>query len=311
MLKFSRFLTGILFLFTTFVYVSKAETGWENCLYPQTLTIKEAEDALKPFLTKQKVFDVRKSPIPGFYEVILVYKDKITPVYVDCNLEHFIFGRIFEIKSKKNIVSKTIEEYQPKLTEVKKKAIIKALGKEKGEKLVKFLGEGGLKEVILVDPEEIPKDQNVILGNPKGKIHLYSLEEPECIHCANFAPKMEKLLKKYKDIKFEVILIPWYMHPDGKKVIEKVICEKDPKKKAKILEEAFKATREGNKEKIKELGEDCKFGDAIANRNWIFFKRNKIKATPALILPGGIVITDRDILEDEKKLEELIKIIVS
>jgi len=293
------------------IKTEQVKTGWEGCLYPETLTKQEVKDALKPFLKGQEVFDVRKSKLPGLYEVILVYKDKVTPVYVDCNLENFIFGRIFDIKTKRNIVADTIEEYTPKTAEIRKKEIIKRIGKEKGEKLIKLLGKEGLKNLNFVNLDEIPKDHNVVLGNPNGKIVLYSIEEPECIHCAKFAPKMEKLLKKYKNIKLEVILVPWYFHPDGKKVIEKVICEKDPEKKVKILEEAFKATREGNKKKIKELGEDCKFGDAIAQRNWIFFKRNGIKMTPALILPGGIVVSDREVLEDEEKLKKLIEIVVS
>ncbi|NPA53762.1 MAG: thioredoxin domain-containing protein [Aquificae bacterium] len=288
------------------------KTGWEQCLYPETVTKSEVYEKLKPFLKKgHEVLDVRKSPIPGIYEVILVRDDKVIPVYVDCNLEHFFYGRVQNIHTKENLVEKAIKEYADKTLDAKKEILAKRLGKEKAKKLIEILGEKVLKNIQFINPEEIPKDNNVVLGNPEGKVVLYSVEEPECIHCAEFAPKIEKLLEKYKDIKLEVILIPWSMHPDGAKVIERVICEKDPKKKVEILEKAFKATREKDKETIKKLGKECKFGNVIAQRNWIFFSRNQIKATPALILPNGVVITDREILKDEKKLEEILKIIVS
>ncbi len=287
------------------------KNGWENCLYPQTLTKEEAYNALKPFLKGHEVLDVRKSPMPGIYEVILVYRDRVIPVYVDCNLEHLIMGKIENIETGKNLIAKTIKEYADKTLDAKKKILAERLGKEKAEKIVKIIGKEGLKNIQFINPEEIPKDHNVILGNPEGKVHLYSIEEPECIHCAKFAPKMEKLLEKYKDIKLEILLIPWSMHPDGAKIVQRVICEKDNKKKVEILEKAFKATREGDKETIKALGKECKLGKVIGERNWIFFRRNEIKMTPALILPNGVVITDREILEDDKKLEELIKVLVS
>ncbi len=285
--------------------------GWSKCMYPETVTKQEVYNTLKPFLKGHEVFDVRKSPLPGIYEVVLVREGKIIPVYIDCNLEHFFFGRIINLKDHSVLPAQTIAEYQPKTIEAKKKVLIEKLGKEKGEKIAKILGKHGLENIKFINPDEIPKDNNVVLGNPEGKIHLYSIEEPECIHCANFAPLIEKILKKYPDVRLDVLLIKWNMHPLGGLVAERVICEKDPKKKVKILEEAFKATREGDKEKLKELGEECKLGDVITQRNWIFFRRNEIKTTPALILPGGIVVTDRDILEDEKKVEELIKALVS
>jgi thiol-disulfide isomerase/thioredoxin len=287
------------------------KSGWEQCLYPETVTKDEVYNTLKPFLKGHKVLDVRKSPMPGIYEVVLVHGEKIIPVYIDCNLEHFFFGRVLNIKTNQNLIEKTINEYADKTLDAKKKILAERLGKEKAEKLVKILGEKGLKNIQFINPEEIPKDHNVTLGNPDGKVQLYSIEEPECTHCAEFAPIIEKVLKKYKDVRLDVILIPWSMHPDGAKVIERVICEKDPKKKVEILEKAFKATRENDKETIKKLGKECKFGNVIGQRNWIFFKRNKIKMTPALILPNGVVITDREILKDEKKVEEIIKTVVS
>ena len=63
--------------------------GWSQCLYPETVTKQEVYNALKPFIKGHEVFDVRKSPLPGIYEVIFVREGKIIPVYIDCNLEHF------------------------------------------------------------------------------------------------------------------------------------------------------------------------------------------------------------------------------
>ena len=290
---------------------SEVTTGWEKCLYPQTVTKQEVYEVLKPFLKGHKVFDVRKSPLPGVYEVVLVREGKIIPIYIDCNLEHFFYGRVVNLKDKTVLPELTIAEYQPKTAEAKKELLIKRLGKEKGEKIAKILGREGLLNVQFINPDELPKDNNVTLGNPHGKVHLYSFEEPECIHCARFAPLMEKILKKYPQVRLDVLLIHWKFHPLGAKVAERVICEKDPKKKVEILEEAFEATRKGDKDKLKELGKECKFGNVIAERNWLFFRRNEIKTTPALILPNGVVITDREILENEKKVEEIIKALVS
>ena len=290
---------------------TELKTGWENCLYPQNITKQEVYEALKPFLKGHKVFDVRKSPLPGIYEVILIREGKIIPIYVDCNLEHFFYGRVVNLENGTVLPELTIAEYKPKTVEAKKELLIKKLGKEKGEKIAKILGKEGLENIQFINADELPKDNNVTLGNPNGKVHLYSFEEPECIHCAKFAKLMEKILKKYPQVRLDVLLIHWKFHPIGAKVAERVICEKDPKKKVEILEKAFEATRKGDKETLKKLGKECKFGDVIAERNWLFFRRNNIKKTPALILPGGVVITDRSILEDEKKLEELIKALVS
>ncbi len=290
---------------------TEVKTGWEKCLYPQAVTKQEVYEVLKPFLKGHEVFDVRKSPIPGVYEVVLVRKGKIIPVYIDCNLEHFFYGKVVNLEDKTVLPELTIAEYKPKTLEAKKKLLIEKLGKEKGEKIAKILGKEGLINVQFINSDELPKDNNVVLGNPEGKIQLYSFEEPECIHCAKFAPLMEKILKKYPQVRLDILLIHWKFHPLGAKVAERVICEKDPKRKVEILEKAFEATRKGDKETLKQLGKECKFGNVIAERNWLFFKRNQIKTTPALILPNGIVITDREILEDEKKLEEIIKVLVS
>lgn len=301
MLK-KKLLAGVI---TAAVAVSAANAGETNstkCVPLKDFTVEKAKTLLKEYLKGGvQVVGVTKSPIDTLYEVDVDVNGRRFPVYVDCGLNYLVMGRIIDIEKKKDLTRERTQELANKAIQERKKELSKTIGKEKVEKLSQILGPA-FKEIKVADLKgikDLDKSGTVILGNPNGKVTLYVIDDPECPFCAKLDEELKKLLQKRKDLKVEIILFPLSFHRHAGGISADIVCAKDNKEKAEILEKSFEAVRSRDietlsklakegEEKSKSCGKDPR---QVISMNYRFAQSAGTTGTPTLIFPGGIVIS--------------------
>ena len=81
----------------------------EDCSACHTLSKDEARDLLKD-LPAIKIFEVRSSPIRGFWEVYLESRGQKGLIYFDFEKKHFFTGNLVSIAEKKHLTQQRLSE---------------------------------------------------------------------------------------------------------------------------------------------------------------------------------------------------------
>jgi len=293
---------------SVFLLIGLVYSGFsgEKCLPEKEITVNKVESVLSPVLGGAKIVQVSKSPVKDIYEVVVEARGRKIPVYIDCTLNYLITGEIIDLKNKKSITREKVRKLAEAEMKKKMELLEKKLGKERVEKLKKALGER-FADIKIVDIKDIPKEHLITYGNPDAEYTVYVITDPECPFCAKFDKEMQKVLKKRKDVKFEVILFPLPFHKHASKISQRIVCEKSVEKKKEILGESFEAVRKNNSKKLEELGESCKEGREAIAKHLAFGKLTGIGGTPTLIFPYGITVSGWMTAEQINKVLDALK----
>ncbi len=294
--------------------------GEEACLSSGTISVEEAKKVLKPILGNAKVVGTAEAPIEGFYEVDIYNRGKVFPIYLDCNKEFVISGEIIDLKKGKSITRERMreliskaEEYKKKEKELEKKELEKkiknlekSLGKEKVEKLKEVAPKSFLKNVKIVDIKNAP-EPNIIIGNPKAKLTVMIIEDPECPACAMMHDEILKVVEKRPDIKFEIYLFPLSFHKHAKGIAQNIICASSQKEKAEILHKSFESVKNRDKKGLESLEKECKKAEKSLKEVNEFAKQVELTGTPTIVFPEGLSLTGVLRAEDIIKIVDVLE----
>jgi len=138
--------------------------------------------------------------------------------------------------------------------------------------------------------EKIPLSNSILMGNPAGKKRLFVFTDPDCPFCARLHGELKKLVTMEPDLAIYVKMFPLKMHPEayGK---ARVILGANT---LEMLDKAFageKLPEPGDKDLKEPVDETLKIGESLG-----------IDATPALILPSGLLLSGFRDANDIKKV---------
>jgi thiol:disulfide interchange protein DsbC len=119
------------------------EARGQECSKCHTLNKDEARDLLKNVIPDVVILDVRLSPVKGLWEVDLETRGRKGIVYVDFLKKHFFSGALVSIGEKKNLT-------QERFIELNK-----------------------------VDVSQIPVEDALVMGDPKGRIRVIVFTDPD------------------------------------------------------------------------------------------------------------------------------------
>ncbi len=216
-----------------------------NCF---ALTNEEANGILKELIkTEFKILELKQAPVEGVWEVVTEVGPDRMILYLDKNLKFIINGQILDRQTKRNL---TLDH---------------------------------LKEFRKVDPQRLPLENAISMGDGKRKLYVFT--DPQCHFCS----QLHEELKLMKDLQTFFFLFP--LTPASYEKAKSIWCSQD---RLKTLEESYHG---------KDLAPS--FCDASAiDRNLEIGKHLLITSAPTLLFQTGKVI-EGYVLPDA--LEDLLK----
>ncbi len=127
--------------------------------------------------------------------------------------------------------------------------------------------------------EKIPVTNSIIMGNPSGKKRMFVFTDPDCPFCGKLHDELKTLVALEPDLVIYVKMFPLKMHPAAYDKARVILGSGSPE----ILEKAFageKLPEPGDKDPKEPVDETLKLGESLG-----------IDGTPAIVLPGGRLIT--------------------
>lgn len=254
--------------------------GAGSCSDCHSLDVKEAGDLLQG--TVDKILRVEFAEMPGVWLVEVEKDGQRFPLYIDFSKRYVVAGNIFKIPTK--------EERQPP------------------------------KRVEHVDPQKIPLDGALLLGDPMAQYQPIVFTDPLCPYCARLHEELKKVVAEDPNIAFRIKLNPLDMHgQEAFDLARAVVCgqsletldasfklinlhgqllqlKRDPKADKQLiasLEEKFKS------EVAKLTQNACETPAVPATK--ALAKELGLTGTPATVLPDGTVI------HGVRKADELLK----
>ncbi len=198
------------------------------------LTNEEATGILKELIkTEFKILEIKEGPLEGLWEVVSEVGQDRMIIYIDKNSKFIFNGQILDLQTKKNL---TIDR---------------------------------LKEFRKVDPNRLPLENAILMG--EGKRKLYVFTDPQCHFCS----QLHEELKLVKDLQVFFFLFP--LNPSSYGKSKSIWCSQD---RLKALEESYHG---------KEFGPSSCNATAI-DRNLELGKHLLITSTPTLLFQSGKVM---------------------
>ena len=198
------------------------------------LTNEEATGILKELIkTEFKILEVREAPLEGLWEVVSEVGQDRMIIYIDKNSKFIFTGQILDRQTKKNLTLDRLKEFRK------------------------------------LDPDRLPLENAIPMG--EGKRKLYVFTDPQCHFCF----QLHEELKLVKDLQVFFFLFP--LNPASYEKAKAIWCSQD---RLKALEESYQG---------KEPGPSSCSVSAI-DRNLELGKRLLITSTPTLLFQSGKVI---------------------
>jgi len=240
-------------------FATAAEKHSGECATCHTITEKEATELLKK--TGITVISVKQAQTKGLFELLAERDGQKALLFLDYAKKHLVQGVVVNLETLQPVSSHPRDLFQPK-------------------------------QVTSVDPEAIPIENAIIIGNPKGTKKLYVFTDPDCPYCRQFHPELRKLEKIAPDVAIYVIPLPLPMHPGAFDKARVLLEAKSQELLDKIFDgkEAPKPSKDASKAQV----------DAIIK----FANTHGISGTPTLVMPDGtIMVGGRDAVALKGMLE--------
>ncbi len=164
----------------------EAGCGAGDCRDCHAVNKEEVAKLLKGKVTK--VIGVKRSEVPGLWDVEAVYKGRNMPFYLDFSKSYLISGKVIKLKNNENVTRKNFISMNK------------------------------------IDYSKIPLDDAVIIGNPTAADKIIVFDDPECKFCRKLHPEMSKVVKEHPDIAFFIKMFPLSIHPTARPKAETIIC---------------------------------------------------------------------------------------
>jgi len=166
----------------------EAGCGAGDCRDCHSVTRDEVSQLLKGKVTE--VLDVKRSEVPGLWDVEAVYNGQKVPLYIDFSKSYLISGNVIKLNNNENVTEKNFVKMN------------------------------------IVDRSEIPLEDALIIGNPSAENKIIVFDDPECSYCSKLHPEMKKVIAQRPDIAFFIKMFPLAMHPAAKPKAQTIVCSK-------------------------------------------------------------------------------------
>jgi thiol:disulfide interchange protein DsbC len=211
-----------------------------DCASCHSITVAEANGLLKDI---GKVTSVKPAAVRGLYEVTVETNGKTAIGYLDYGKKHLIGGQILDLTTRRVVGA--------------------APAKPRAEHL---------------DPATLSTADALVLGNPKGKKHLFVFTDPECPYCAKLHGELKKLVAQEPDLAIYVKLFPLKIHPHAYDKARVILGHKS----MKLLEKSFahqSLPEPGPHDGIKPVDDTIKYAESVG-----------IDSTPTLVTSDGKIL---------------------
>jgi thiol:disulfide interchange protein DsbC len=176
-----------------------------DCTACHKVTKTEVQELFTTIDPAATVEDVSPAPARGLYQITLKKNGVLQIMYLDFSKNYLLAGQLIDIKNKRDVTRQSVEA------------------------------------ATVITVADIPLDNALVMGNPKGKKVLYLFSDPECPYCANLHKTIMEMVKADAQLKVYIILIPLDIHPNSLWKTESIICKskKDMKAALKMLENSY------------------------------------------------------------------------
>lgn len=188
-------LSAIFFLLGLFSFLcspasafEKAGCGAGDCRDCHALGKEEAAALLKDKVSE--VLEVKRSEVPGLWDVEAVHEGRKVPLYLDFSKKYLISGSVIKLASNENLTEKNFVSMNR------------------------------------IDVGKIPLDDAVVVGRPDAEAKIIVFSDPECSFCAKLHAELKKTVAEHPEIAFFVKLFPLPSHPNAKVKAQSIICAK-------------------------------------------------------------------------------------
>ncbi len=206
----NRYTTFLSFFIVTFLSSTQAMAfqnagcGAGDCRDCHSVNRDEVAQLLKGKVTE--VLDVKRSEVPGLWDVEAVYNGQKLPFYIDFSKSYLISGNVIKLKNNENVTQKNFVKMNK------------------------------------IDRSEIPLEDALVIGDSAAKYKIIVFDDPECTYCGKLHPEMKKVIEQRSDIAFFIKMFPLAMHPHAKSKAQTIVCSKlqgEHKKALAFLEESL------------------------------------------------------------------------
>lgn len=231
-----------------------------DCTKCHAMTTKEAGELLS--FSGVNVKSVKPAPSHGLYEVLFEKDGGSGIVFIDFGKKRLIQGVMVDLKTRQPVAAHENEMQRPK-------------------------------QVSAIDPQKIPAQHAVVMGNPKGLKKIYVFTDPDCPFCRQLHPILHQLEKQAPDIAINIMMYPLrQLHPQAYDKSRVVVARKT----RDLLDKAFEG-----KELPKPKGNE---GKAAIDAIIAFAGEHGIHGTPMILLTDGSVYQGPRDAESIKKAAE-------
>ncbi len=164
----------------------KEGCGAGDCRDCHAISKQEVAELLKDKVTE--VLDVKRSEVPGLWDIEAIHDGKKVPLYIDFSKSYLISGSVIKLTDNEDVSQR------------------------------RFV------EMNRLDLSKIPLNDAVIIGDPKAARKIIVFDDPECTFCRKLHPEMEKTVQQHSDIAFYIKMFPLAMHPNAKTKAKAILC---------------------------------------------------------------------------------------
>ncbi|HBG04806.1 MAG: hypothetical protein A2075_11595 [Geobacteraceae bacterium GWC2_58_44] len=188
-----------------FAFGTGAEGCSGDCTACHKVTLNEVREIFKNIDPGVVVEDVSPAPARSLYQVTLKKDGQVHVAYLDFSKNYLLAGQLFDIRNKRDLTRERMEE------------------------------------TATINPSEIPLENALIAGNPKGSKVLYIFSDPECPYCSTLHDTVRELIREEPELKVYIMLIPLDIHPDALWKTESIVCasRSDQKAALAMLERSY------------------------------------------------------------------------
>jgi thiol:disulfide interchange protein DsbC len=205
---FAALLLALLSTAPSFAFGTGAAGCGADCAACHSLSRDEAAAVLKGLDAGTSVESVAPSPVRGLYQLVVKRGEETGIVYLDFSKKFIIAGRIIDTGSRQDMTGRDLDQARH------------------------------------IDPEKLPLDNALVLGNPTGGRKLYVFTDPECPFCAKLHGELVALIKEDPELKVYILLVPLDIHPAATAATDAIICasRKNMGAGVRLLEKSFSGT---------------------------------------------------------------------
>ena len=159
-----------------------------DCIACHKVTLDEVKEIFKNIDPSLAVQEVAPAPARSLYQITFKQAGQLQIAYLDFSKNYLLAGQLIDIKNKRNLTSQSVED------------------------------------AASISPADIPLENALVMGNPRGTKLLYLFSDPECPYCAVLHQTVQEMVRQDPQLKVYIVLVPLDIHPDSPWKTESIIC---------------------------------------------------------------------------------------